>query len=448
MRQGKRLFLLTTVALLLIVLCGCNLTDSPDKPSMSSKTYTLQFMVGDIVYSAQTVREGVAPTPVLPEGDGMVFVGWLDEDGQTVKPETISVTKDMTYYARVYPDLNSHAAYLFEDEAGLLQPEKEITKDTLQKAVKALATGAAAYYLPELPAGEEALDTEALTVVLKDLFPVAEVENAVAQIKGEIPKRGEFAVVMNTLLARDKNSGATLAKEAEIPVDLPEDSLYFTPMMEASLPHSHTEQDVSWEELALFQNLSTGFFNRNGYLYYLNADKTLARNTKIGSLQFDANGRFTSSDPELDALVAGVLDTIIKENPNLTGLDLLRKAYEYSRDSFSYLRRNAYTFGQTGWEIEDAKKMMTTKRGNCYNFAATFWALARGLGYEAKAISGIFLTNRQSHSWVEIEIEGVPYIFDPQEEWAYRNKYEPKDFTKDMFMLTYAQGAWWSYDRP
>ena len=114
-----------------------------------------------------------------------------------------------------------------------------------------------------------------------------------------------------------------------------------------------------------------------------------------------------------------------------------------SGDTYKYLKRNIYKKGHTGWEAEDAKLMFETGRGNCYNFAAIFWALARGLGYEAYGLAGNVTTLVQPHGWVLIEIDGVEYFFDPELHYDYiRDKRE----VKDMFMLAVEDSDWWYYD--
>ena len=75
--------------------------------------------------------------------------------------------------------------------------------------------------------------------------------------------------------------------------------------------------------------------------------------------------------------------------------------------------------------------MLSTKRGNCYNYASVFWALARGLGYDAKAYSGSI--SQQPHGWVEIDFDGVTYLFDPELEMAAR---ERGQMNSARFMMT------------
>ena len=82
-------------------------------------------------------------------------------------------------------------------------------------------------------------------------------------------------------------------------------------------------------------------------------------------------------------------------------------------------------------------------KGNCYVMAATFCEMARLLGYDARQISGFVPLGDQSagqnygvHSWVEIDMDGTTYVFDP-------------DFTNETgnngFMITYGQSGTWRY---
>lgn len=187
-----------------------------------------------------------------------------------------------------------------------------------------------------------------------------------------------------------------------------------------------------------------GFVNFKGYLYYVQEDGHFLKNGNVGELQFGANGRYTSGDEALDGYVAQVLEGVIAENPGKDRLGLLRAAYDHCiNGAFKYLKGNIYKKGHTGWEVADAKSMFEKGRGNCYNFAAAFWALARGLGYEAHGLAGFVTTLVQPHGWVWMELDGVEYFFDPELHYDYI--YDKRE-VKDMFMLAVADAGWWHYD--
>ena len=46
------------------------------------------------------------------------------------------------------------------------------------------------------------------------------------------------------------------------------------------------------------------------------------------------------------------------------------------KNDFQYLTRNYYDSGATGWDIDEALTIFRTNKGNCYCYAAAFWAAA------------------------------------------------------------------------
>jgi len=121
---------------------------------------------------------------------------------------------------------------------------------------------------------------------------------------------------------------------------------------------------------------------------------------------------------------------------------MLRTLYLYVRDHYLYLKRSLYEVGETGWELSEALVMFQTGKGNCYNFTGAFWALARGIGYDAVCYSGLVGRARSPHSWTEIEFDGVPYIFDVETEMSQRLQ---DDYISNLYKMTYEQGEYWSY---
>ena len=187
-----------------------------------------------------------------------------------------------------------------------------------------------------------------------------------------------------------------------------------------------------------------GFVNIDGWLYYVQEDGYFLKDGDVGLLHFGPGGRYTSGDTDLDGYDAQLIDGFVKENPTKDRFGLLRVAYDHCvTGGYKYLRRNIYKKGHTGWEVGDAKIMFETKRGNCYNFAAAFWALARGLGYDAYALAGHCTKSVQPHGWVQIEFDGEDYFFDP--EWHYDYIHDKRE-VKDMFMISLEDADWWYYD--
>ncbi|MCR4584417.1 MAG: transglutaminase domain-containing protein [Lachnospiraceae bacterium] len=82
----------------------------------------------------------------------------------------------------------------------------------------------------------------------------------------------------------------------------------------------------------------------------------------------------------------------------------------------------------------------TNLKGNCYVMAATFTEMARLLGYNCKQISGQVPSRKGGltpHSWVEMYINGMTYVFDP--DYAYNVG------GNAGFQITYGQKGTWRY---
>ena len=154
-----------------------------------------------------------------------------------------------------------------------------------------------------------------------------------------------------------------------------------------------------------------GFFWVDGVLYCRDENGVLLCDREQDGLYFSESGAYTSGNEELDALVAATLAPILAKHPEHRDTELLRDVYDFMVENYSYLGRRIDAAEGTPWETEAAVVMLETGMGNCNYYAAAFWALARGLGYNAVTHTN---PNGQRHSWTEIEIDSVPYVFDPQ----------------------------------
>ena len=180
------------------------------------------------------------------------------------------------------------------------------------------------------------------------------------------------------------------------------------------------EQAERQERLASQQD---GFLLERGYLYAVDENGDLICDDYIGVLYFGENGRYTSGSKDLDRLVASVIRKNTEDG--MTRMEMLRKMYEYTRDNINYIgfgnHYNSYepAHGKDGWMVECATYALENEIGNCYHFAAEFAALARGIGYQAYAASGVMGGNEQQHGWVEILDEnGKVWYCDPETEYS------------------------------
>lgn len=436
----KRLILqVACLLMILFMLCACSASQEPvTEPPVC---YSIVYMVGDSLYSSQTVELGRYPAPVEAQVEGLKITGWLDESGNVVEPAEIPVTKDLRYTAQATPLLSRHMPYLQLDESGFLNPDAPMTGADLQFALQALCSEVAYAFLPEVPETEE-LTAQQLKTVLQSFFAEETIASAVTGEDAQIVSRAQFAEIMHTLLGRSVDETFVLGASAVLPADVTGQRTDAPILLEACMRHTPDAEGSSWQDLELPTGWDPGLNLKDGWLYYVQPDGKLLRNGDLEKLHFGADGRYTSGDPELDALVADVLCTIVEENAELEGLELLRKVFDHCHKNYKYLRKDAYDFGATGWEVEDAKEMLQKGRGNCYNFAAVFWALAKGMGYDVQCLAGTCTGTDQPHGWVVLQYEGVYYFVDPEWQYAYT---EREVFDKDMFMLTMDEVWWWTY---
>ena len=131
---------------------------------------------------------------------------------------------------------------------------------------------------------------------------------------------------------------------------------------------------------------------------------------------------------------ASVLDSV--------GWDL-RAAYNWSVGTLSYYGHGKPDMPEDGSPGSRffADFGFKNLKGNCFVFAATFYEMARLLGYPSRQIYG-WVPKRGGgltpHSWVEIDIDGETWVFDPEFHHA---------TGKNGFMFRYGTpGTWQQFD--
>ena len=423
-----------------VLLAGCAEIVTPSQPTVPS--YTVTYLVNGQTHREQRIEEGAFPKEVDTSLQGIQVIGWVNEAGELVDPTKVAVTGDTKYTLSYYPVLGRHVAYLFVNENGQLRPDDKLTERELKQALEALAVGGAKAYFPELPQENNAVGTENATKLLLNFFPQDKVQ--AAMVDGEELTRSDFAKVMNKLLERDTEKKVQLEEDAVVPADVTSDRDDAVQLLEAVMPHTEVDSGTAWTNVDLPTTLEPGFLNLDGYLYYITEDGYYLKDGKVGTLYFGNNGRYTTGDLELDDLVAQTLQKIMKDHPDAKGEDLLYQIYVYCRDSFKYVTRGILESGATGWEVEWSKQMLKTQAGNCYSYNATFWALARGIGYDAYCYSGYTAKDYQPHGWCQIDIDGETFIFDPQ----LGMRYLQNGKNHNMFKLPYARAVRWPYHWP
>ena len=464
----KRILIILSAALLLSGLGGGafrpktaagGASAAPAEPAATPEPeltyYNVTYRLDGEVIGTERVAEGTNPQQVPAMVNDRGVIGWNNVNGTQTNAWNVYITADTVFDAVLGPELKREGGYFAPETDGLFHPLNKFTRSDAARAVYAI--------LAKKPTGETflkdvtnrakcwdaatSLVTEGymtldengrffpdlaitkadLTDLLSKLFSPGEVKKALEPLSEPLD-RSQAAAVLNSLLAPE-----TRTEEPYYP-DVAPDAEYY-----AAVELAGIQGELPWGE---GKKLEPGFVNLEGYLYRIRPDGYFLCDAMEGTLYFDRTGRYTSGDEALDKYVADIIDA--QTNESMTREEMLRAMYVYVRDHYLYLRRNYYTVGETGWEISEALLMFQTGKGNCYNFTAAFWALARGIGYDAICYSGLVGVDRNPHSWVEIELGGQPRIFDVETEMQYRLI---DDYITSMYNIDYDRGALWSYVR-
>ena len=168
-----------------------------------------------------------------------------------------------------------------------------------------------------------------------------------------------------------------------------------------------TEATNTWYKV----KLSDG---TEGYLY--------AQYVTVTSGDINSVKKEETTDPstltEAEQKAKSVLDTI--------GWDL-RAAYNWSAHALPYYTLGSEVTGNSVHSEWYANFGFDNHKGNCYVMAATFQKMAKLLGYDAHLVEGYIRTynGRGRHGWVEIDMNGTTYVFDPNFEYGgYGNGYQ------------------------
>lgn len=433
------------------------------------------------------------PAPI----EGYTFVGWENEWGELESRQSISLYED-TFYSAVYSvalNCEEHAPYMFADEYGLFHPNQTMTRGEAAQMLYSLlsvkvkgsdnfidvSADAACYKavsaLKELNVvsgsrfhPDEPITRRELLEMLSAFYPALPEEYEFGDVDKGDPDyaifctaaaygwidsgsaaelqpdaeltRYEIAVLMNRFLGRS-TSGERPNTIGFVLDVAPEDG-YYADVAEAVINHSYSLDNgrENWTSDVSVEKKERGFYLAGTELYFVSGNGCVLKNTTVDGFSFDESGRYTSGMPELDELVQETLFGLITDSMEQT--EMLRAIYDYTVENFTYLKGSLYDFGDTSWLNEEAYSMLSTGYGNCYGYAAVLCQLARALGFDACVYSGKIGIADSEHGWVEMDIDGETYIFDPEMEMAYRkDQYK----TIDMFMMTYEEAARWHYTR-
>ena len=436
-----------------------------------------QFTPGETL----TLEEGAAI-------DGYTFLRWRDAEGQNVTHRSFHIWEDADFYA-VYGmalDKKEHSPYMALDENGAFRPGDGMTRRDVARILyemldtklvgdgqfldvaeddegyRAIATlkqlgilSGSRFHPDETITRREFFeilcgffpdsDEKALFSDLDEtdpaypLFCVAAqhgwVENGedIEAAPDRELKRIEFVCILNQILDRHGDSSHRQKMVGTI-VDVSSKDPRFWDVAEATLVHTHKGDGAEerWITSEALPILEEGFFFLGSQLHAIGPTGDPIVNEEYKGLFFNENGVETSGLPELDELIWAVLDEQVKPEI-MQPEEMLSRLFFYVSHRFGYRLGNYYPLGEpSGWEAQEALEFLQKRTGNCYSYAATFYELARAIGFDAKAYTGGILgrghgdvldvhgdpielpLGRCPHGWVEIEFNGESFIFDPE----------------------------------
>lgn len=262
--------------------------------------------------------------------------------------------------------------------------------------------------------------------------------------------RAEAIKLINKVLGR-KADQHTIDAQGKflLYTDLAYNHWAYYEIMEASVPHAHTVSETGVETWGAYTLPTTehapGPLLVDGELYYVDSSRHLVRSAKVGLLQFNSAGRYTTGNPTLDAKLTAIIRRQV--DPSQSLYTNLNRLYWYVINNYSYLPQSHVAQGSTGWEPTYALNILNRGRGNCYSYAALFSYLAQKLGYQAKAVSGMATVQGSSHwaygywddhGWVEIALNGTTYVCDPQMRDGHAAAW---GYNWDLFMKPYGHSV-------
>lgn len=330
-----------------------------------------------------------------------------------------------------------------------VKPEGKIyCADVLENAKHSEAIGSL-FYLGVIAPDKNDMFYPSKTITQKDF------KNLVARCMGQAEtftststiSRGAAVKYLNEKLGRTAPDKETIKTGNEIRIftDVPVTSTYYYDVMEASIGHTYTLENGS-ENWETYQREETGFSTTgwklvDGQTFYISSkSKVFLRSCTVANsngMKLDASGRYTTGDSKLDALLVKITKEVTTNS--MSKQAKLKKCFEYVYKNCKYKQNVFRKVGTSSWERTAAYKMLNTKKGNCYDFAAAFTFLAKKCGYNAKTISGyiyyIPANSKFRHGWTEITLSsGSKRVCDPEIQYI---NYIDNNTKNDYFYRTY-----------
>ncbi|MBR1765241.1 MAG: transglutaminase domain-containing protein [Ruminococcus sp.] len=189
--------------------------------------------------------------------------------------------------------------------------------------------------------------------------------------------------------------------------------------------------------------LSQGWHTISGNIYYFGADGLIVKTGSPDGYTVTSTGAMTAQSAALKAEVDSFIEKYTK--PTASAEDNLRAVFLRVSTGSTYERLEDFD-ESAGWQVRFAYYIMTKHKGNCYKFGAEFCYLARALGFDAKCVVARCAKmggGTTPHCWVEINMNGTTYVYDPDMYNATRNIGYYK-FTYSTAPMAYYKNLKWN----
>lgn len=260
-------------------------------------------------------------------------------------------------------------------------------------------------------------------------------------------RRADAVIVLNAFLGRqpDRKTIDGNPFVRFFPDVRPGDSFYYD-VMEATVSHTlrFDKSAEIWTDLTEYEvTLPEGPCYTSEGLYCISDGKVLT-DGDYGTgetLHFNADGRYTSGNADIDAYIDRIVAEVI--TPGMNAVERLRACYDYEYNNVCYLANNNHvprSSPASEWTETYMLRLIETGKGNCYCYASEMFYLARRVGWDsANVISGGVMGTNDDHGWATVEYGGDTVIVDPELDFG-RGPY-----AGSCFMVKYAEAPFYYY---
>ncbi len=215
--------------------------------------------------------------------------------------------------------------------------------------------------------------------------------------------------------------------------------------------------------------MKSGLLTVSGSRYYFSKAKDgkapalMGKTKKVSGTTwyFGSNGKgYVSVGNTKGNQAAETILGAVKFTEKMTQEQKLKAAYDYMASNLTYLGRGKpENLSSDAWIYDKAAEMAEKKNGNCYNYSAATYVVAKALGFDAKLIVGERIQTADlseddstpvdgkkymEHAWVQVKNGSTWLVLDTQMQGSRNNK---DAGNKNYYMVTLSdiEGYGWKY---